>query len=210
MRLLDEIFGSKTITPDRFPHAAKDIAPGPDGALQKVVLGGGCFWCVEAVYLQLDGIEKVVAGYAGGDASTADYQTVCTGMTEHAEVIEVTFDPKKITFGEILKVFFAIAHDATQLNRQGNDVGPQYRSSIFYADLEQKAVAEGYIQQLTDASLFEKPIVTTLEPLTEFFVGEVYHQNYAANNPYQPYIMHLSNPKVEKVRKHYADRLKAE
>jgi peptide-methionine (S)-S-oxide reductase len=209
MRMLDEIFGSKTVTPDRFPHAAKDIAPGADGALQKAVLGGGCFWCVEAVYLQLDGVEKVVSGYAGGDASTADYQTVCTGMTQHAEVIEITYDPRKITFGEILKVFFAIAHDGTQLNRQGNDVGPQYRSSIFYADMEQKAVAEGYIRQLTEAKLFDKPIVTTLEPLTEFFTGEAYHQNYAANNPYQPYIMHLATPKVEKVRKHFADRLKA-
>ncbi len=210
MRMLDEIFGSKTVTPDRFPHAAQDIAPGPDGALQKVVLGGGCFWCVEAVYLQLDGIEKVVSGYAGGDASTADYRTVCTGMTGHAEVVEITYDPAKITYGEILKVFFALAHDPTQLNRQGNDVGTQYRSAIFYADLEQKAVAEGYIAQVNKAGLFDKPIVTTLEPLVEFFVGEDYHQNYAANNPYQPYIMHLAAPKVEKTRKHYADRLKGE
>ena len=208
MRLLDEIFGAKTITPDRFPHAANDI-PAGDGSLQKAVLAGGCFWCVEAVFVQLDGIEKVVSGYAGGDASTADYQTVCTGMTKHAEVVEVTFDPAKITYGEILKVFFAIAHDPTQLNRQGNDMGPQYRSAVFYADPEQKAVAEGYIAQLNEADLFGgKPVVTTLEPLVEFFVGEAYHQDYAAKNPYQPYIMHLAAPKVEKVRQHYADRLK--
>tara|TARA_R110002096_G_scaffold175639_3_gene351488 strand:- start:1309 stop:1941 length:633 start_codon:yes stop_codon:yes gene_type:complete len=209
MRFLDEIFGSKTVTPDRFPHPAKDIAAGPGGSLQTAVLGGGCFWCVEAVYLQLDGVEKVVSGYAGGDASTADYQNVCTGMTKHAEVIEITYDPAKITYGEILKVFFAIAHDPTQLNRQANDHGPQYRSAIFYADLEQKAVAEGYIGQLQEAGLFDKPIVTTLEPLEEFFTAETYHQNYAANNPHQPYIMHLAAPKVEKVRTHYADRLKA-
>lgn len=209
MRFLDEIFGSKTVTPDRFPHPAKDIAPGPDGALQTAVLGGGCFWCVEAVYLQLDGIEKVISGYAGGDASTADYRTVCTGMTKHAEVVEITFDPNRITYGEILKVFFAIAHDPTQLNRQANDVGPQYRSAIFYADLEQKAVAETYIQQLNEAKLFDRSIVTTLEPLEEFFAGEDYHQNYAANNPHQPYIVHLAAPKVDKVREHFADRLKA-
>ncbi|MCA8926904.1 MAG: peptide-methionine (S)-S-oxide reductase MsrA [Alphaproteobacteria bacterium] len=210
MRFLDEIFGSKTVTPDRFPHAEKDIPPGPDGALQTAVLGGGCFWCTEAVYLQLDGVEKVVSGYAGGDASTADYQTVCTGMTKHAEVVEVTFDPRKITYGEILKVFFAIAHDPTQLNRQGNDVGPQYRSAIFYADLEQKAVAEAYIRQVSEAKVFDQPVVTTLEPLDEFFPGEAYHQNYAANNPFQPYIAYFAAPKVEKVKKAYAGRLKAE
>lgn len=208
MRLLDEIFGSKTITPDRFPHPANDV-PAGDGALQKAVLAGGCFWCVEAVFLQLDGVEKVVSGYAGGDASTADYQSVCTGMTKHAEVVEVTFNPKKITYGEILKVFFAIAHDPTQLNRQANDVGPQYRSAVFYADLEQKAVAEGYIAQLNEGDLLGgKPVVTTLEPLEEFFEGESYHQDYANKNPHQPYIMHLAAPKVEKVREHYAGRLK--
>ncbi len=209
MRFLDEIFGSKTVTPDRFPHPEKDIAPGPDGALQTAVLGGGCFWCVEAVYLQLDGVEKVVSGYAGGSADTADYHSVCGGMTGHAEVVEITFDPNKITFGEILKVFFAIAHDPTQLNRQGNDVGTQYRSAVFYADLEQKAAAETYIRQLNEAKLFDRPIVTTLEPLEAFYTGEDYHQNYAANNPHQPYIVHLAAPKVEKVRTHFADRLKA-
>jgi peptide-methionine (S)-S-oxide reductase len=208
MRFLDEIFGAKTVTPDRFPHPSKDIAPGPDGALQKAVLGGGCFWCVEAVYLQLNGVEKVVSGYAGGDASTADYHTVCTGMTKHAEVVEIIFDPRKISYGEILKVFFAIAHDPTQLNRQGNDAGPQYRSAIFYADLEQKAVAETYIAQLNEAKLFEKPIVTTLEPLETFFPGEDYHQDYAAKNPNQPYIAYFATPKVEKLREHFADRLK--
>lgn len=208
MRFLDEIFGSKTVTPDQYPHPAQDI-PAGDGSLQKAVLGGGCFWCVEAVYLQLDGVEKVVSGYAGGDAGTADYQSVCTGMTKHAEVVEVTYDPKKITYGEILKVFFAIAHDPTQMNRQANDVGPQYRSAVFYADLEQKAVAEGYIGQLNEADLYGgKPVVTTLEPLEEFFEGEAYHQDYANKNPYQPYIMHLAAPKVEKVREHYAGRLK--
>lgn len=209
MRLLDEIFGSKTITPDRFPHPARDIAAG-DGALQKAVLAGGCFWCVEAVFLQLNGVEKVVSGYAGGDAATADYQNVCSGMTKHAEVVEVTFDPAKITYGEILKVFFAIAHDPTQMNRQGNDVGPQYRSAVFYADLEQKAVAEGYIAQLNKADLFGgKPVVTTLEPLEQFFEGEAYHQDYATKNPHQPYISYFATPKVEKLREHYADRLKA-
>jgi len=210
MRFLDEIFGAKTVTPDRFPHPAKDIPPDPQGSLQKAILGGGCFWCVEAVYQQLDGVEKVVSGYAGGDASTADYHTVCTGMTNHAEVVEVTFDPRKISYGEILKVFFAVAHDPTQLNRQGNDVGPQYRSAIFYADLEQKVVAETYIKQLNEAGVFGQPVVTTLEPLEEFFLGEDYHQDYANRNPHQPYITYFAAPKVEKVRKHFADRLKGQ
>ncbi|MGY9055602.1 MAG: peptide-methionine (S)-S-oxide reductase MsrA [Alphaproteobacteria bacterium] len=208
MRLLDEIFGSKTVTPDRYPHAALDIAPG-DGALQKAVVGGGCFWCVEAVFLQLNGVEKVVSGYAGGDASTADYQNVCSGMTKHAEVVEVTFDPTKITFGELLKVFFAIAHDPTQKNRQGNDMGPQYRSSIFYADPEQKAAAEGYIAQLDAAGILDKPVATTVEPLEQFFEGEAYHQDYAAKNPRQPYITYLATPKIEKLKTHFADKLKS-
>jgi len=207
MRSLDQIFGSKTVTPDQYPHPANDI-PVDDGALQKAVLAGGCFWCVEAVYLQLDGVRAVVSGYAGGDASTADYRTVCTGTTKHAEAVEITFDPAKITYGELLKVFFAIAHDPTQLNRQGNDVGPQYRSAIFYVDPEQKTVAEGYIAQLREAGLYDRPIVTTLEPLEEFFAGEDYHQDYANKNPFQPYIVHLTRPKVEKVREHYASRLK--
>ena len=207
MRLLDEIFGSKTITPDRFPNVVNDIAAG-DGSPQVAVLAGGCFWCVEAVYLQLDGILKVVSGYAGGDASTADYHSVCTGMTKHAEVVEVTYDPNKITYGEILKVFFAIAHDPTQLNRQGNDMGTQYRSAVFYADEEQRAIAEDYIARLQEAKLFDGPVVTTLEPLEEFFVGEEYHQDYANSNPHAPYIRYFSTPKVEKVREYYSDRLK--
>jgi peptide-methionine (S)-S-oxide reductase len=130
-------------------------------------------------------------------------------MTKHAEVVEVTFDPTKITFGELLKVFFAIAHDPTQKNRQGNDMGPQYRSSIFYADPEQKAAAEGYIAQLDAAGILDKPVATTVEPLEQFFEGEAYHQDYAAKNPRQPYITYLATPKIEKLKTHFADKLKS-
>jgi peptide-methionine (S)-S-oxide reductase len=172
------------------------------------VLGGGCFWCTEAVFVKLDGVISVVSGYAGGSAETADYKSVCSGTTEHAEVIRVRFDSSRITFGQILKVFFAVAHDPTHLNRQGNDIGRQYRSAVFYADDEQRTVAESYIQQLKDARIFEAPIVTTLEPLDQFFEAEDYHQNFAARNPGQPYIAAIAAPKVKKLEKAFADKLK--
>jgi peptide-methionine (S)-S-oxide reductase len=172
------------------------------------VLAGGCFWCVEAVYLQLDGVMSVTSGYAGGTAATANYQAVCTGTTAHAEAVSITYDPARITYGQILKVFFWIAHDPTQLNRQGNDVGRQYRSAIFYADEQQKKVAEAYIRQLDAARVFPKPIVTTLEPLEAFYEAEAYHQNYAARNPSQPYVAAVAAPKVAKARSRLADLLK--
>jgi peptide-methionine (S)-S-oxide reductase len=172
------------------------------------VLAGGCFWCVEAVYLQLDGVMSVTSGYAGGTAETANYQAVCTGTTAHAEAVSIKYDPARITYGQILKVFFWIAHDPTQLNRQGNDVGRQYRSAIFYADDQQKKVAEAYIRQLDAARLLPKPIVTTLEPLEAFYEAEAYHQNYAARNPSQPYVAAVAAPKVAKARSQLADMLK--
>jgi peptide-methionine (S)-S-oxide reductase len=161
------------------------------------------------VFVKLDGVMSVVSGYAGGTAETADYKSVCSGMTDHAEVIRVRYDSSRISFGQILKVFFAIAHDPTHLNRQGNDIGRQYRSAIFYADEQQRSVAASYIEQLKNAKVFPSPIVTTLEPLDQFFEGEDYHQNFAARNPNQPYVAAVAMPKVKKLVKSFADKLKS-
>jgi peptide-methionine (S)-S-oxide reductase len=193
---------------DQFPDPVVD-AKSPGTGEGRAVLAGGCFWCVEAVYRQLDGVSAVTNGYAGGTADSADYESVCSGRTDHAEAVEVRFDPAKITFGQILKVFFSIAHDPTTRDRQGPDIGRQYRSVIFYADDEQKRVAEGYIKQLDAAKVFDKPIVTEVVPLERFYPGEDYHQDYAARNPLQPYILFNARPKVEKVRKVYRDRVKS-
>ena len=148
------------------------------------------------------------SGYTGGTADTADYRTVCSGNTNHAEAIEITYDGSKTSFGQLLKIFFSVAHDPTQLNRQGNDVGRQYRSAIFYADQSQQDVARAYIAQLNASKVFSQPIVTTLEPLDEFYVAEDYHQDYAARNPNQPYIAYISAPKVDKLRQYFPERLK--
>lgn len=195
------------VSPEQFPDPILDAAAATGE--QTAVLAGGCFWCVEAVYLQLDGVRSVKSGYAGGTADTADYETVCTGTTGHAEAIEIRYDPAKLSYGKLLKVFFSIAHDPTTRDRQGNDVGRQYRSAIFYANDEQKRVAEAYIKQLDAAKVFDRPIVTELSPLDRFYEAEAYHQNYAARNPGQPYIAATATPKVQKVRKYYADQLKA-
>jgi peptide-methionine (S)-S-oxide reductase len=192
-----------------FPDPLIDIDKAEQSGSQNIVLAGGCFWCVEAVYLQLEGVSKVVSGYAGGTAETADYRTVCAGTTNHAEVVQITYDPSRITYGQILKVFFWIAHDPTELNRQGNDIGRQYRSAIFYASERQREVAAAYIKQLDQAKVFPRPIVTTLEPLDAFFEAEAYHQNYAARNPAQPYIAAVAAPKVEKVRSCVPEKLKS-
>jgi len=197
--------GNLTISPSRFPEPVLDVAN--SSGEQLAVLAGGCFWCVEAVFRQLDGVISVTSGYSGGTAETAHYQTVCGGATDHAEAVSIRFDPVKITFGQLLKIFFSVAHDPTQLNRQGPDHGLQYRSAIFYTDDEQKRVAEAYIQQLNAAGVFKRPIVTRLEPLADFYDAEAYHQDYAAKNPDQPYIAFTAAPKVEKVRTYFADRL---
>ena len=195
------------VSPEQFPDPVKDAAAG-EGGEGVAVLAGGCFWCVEAVYLQLDGVRSVRSGYAGGTAETADYDTVCSGRTDHAEAVEVRYDPTKLTYGKLLKVFFSIAHDPTTRDRQGHDVGRQYRSAIFYAGDAQKAIAAAYIAQLDSAKVFDKPIVTEVVPLDRFFEAETYHQNYAARNPGQPYIQSNALPKVKKVRTYYADQLK--
>ncbi len=195
------------ISPEKFPDPVLDTAA--RSGEQQTVLAGGCFWCVEAVYAQLDGVRDVTNGYAGGTAETADYETVCTGRTGHAEVVRVRFDPSKMTFGQILKVFFSIAHDPTEKDRQGNDVGRQYRSAIFYTDEEQKRVAEAYIAQLGAAKAFDRRIVTEVTPLEAFFEAEPYHADYARRNADSGYIRAVAAPKVAKVRHYYKDRLKS-
>ena len=197
------------IDPFSFPDpelTETGIAPGEK---RSIVLGGGCFWCTEALYTQLEGVNSVRPGYAGGTKETADYKTVCTGRTDHAEVIEVVYVPEKLALAQILKIFFSIAHDPTQKDRQGADVGRQYRSVIFYTNDEQRKVAQAYIEQLTKAGAFDAPIVTELRALVEFFEAEQYHHDYAARNPNQPYIRGVSDPKVAKLKKVHAGMLKA-
>lgn len=200
---------SLQISPDEFPDPEVDITASDATGEQMVVLAGGCFWCIEAVYAEVDGILELVNGYAGGTRATADYETVCSGRTDHAEAVQVRFDPKKISFGQVLKLFFSVAHDPTTLNRQGADVGRQYRSAIFYTDADQKRVAEAYVEQLDRAKVFSGKIVTELQPLDEFFVGEEYHQGYAAAHPNQPYIAAVAMPKVYKLHKYFGGKLKA-
>ena len=180
---------------------------GSGNGLQQATLGGGCFWCLEAVYVELRGVTKVVSGYTGGSVPNPSYQRVCSGNTGHAEVVQVTFDPAVVTFRELLEIFFTI-HDPTTLNRQGADVGTQYRSAVFYHDEEQKRVAEEVIKEITAAKLWSKPIVTQVAPLDVFYAAENYHQDYFANNPMQPYCQVIVAPKVAKFRKQYFEKLR--
>ncbi len=171
-------------------------------------LAGGCFWCLEAVYDKLNGVVDVISGYAGGDVPNPTYQQVCTGRTGHAEVVQVTFDPAEISYKEILQVYFSI-HDPTTLNRQGGDVGTQYRSAIFYNSPEQKQTAEEVIHELEEQKVFDRPILTRVEPLDAFYPAEEYHQEYFVNHPEQPYCQVVIAPKVSKFRKQFLDHLKA-
>jgi peptide-methionine (S)-S-oxide reductase len=197
---------SLALHPDRFPDPADDLPADRDAG--RAVLAGGCFWCVEAVYDALDGVDSVVSGYIGGDADTATYEAVCGGHTGHAEAVEVRYDPRKVRFGELLKLFFSVAHDPTQRDRQGNDRGPQYRSAIFPVDDDQERVARAYIKQLESAGAFTAPIVTTLESGHVFFPAEDYHQDFARRNPRQPYIQHVAKPKLDKLHAAFPDMLK--
>jgi len=178
----------------------------PQG-LELITLGGGCFWCTEAVFQRLEGVEKVVSGYAGGIIKNPTYRQICTGTTGHAEVVEVYFDPKKISLEKILEIFWA-THDPTTLNRQGADVGPQYRSSIFYNKESQRELAEKLKQELNDSKIFDQPIVTEITAFTNFYPAEDYHQEYFNQNGMQPYCQFVIRPKVDKLKKHFADRLK--
>ncbi|MGH7176154.1 MAG: peptide-methionine (S)-S-oxide reductase MsrA, partial [Tepidisphaeraceae bacterium] len=168
---------------------------------------GGCFWCTEAVFDQLNGVTDVTSGYAGGSQSDADYEKVSSGATKHAEAIRITYDPSTITFGELLRVFFS-THDPTTLDRQGPDTGHQYRSAIFFANDDEKRVAQAYIKQLSDAKVFDKPIVTTVEPLGAFYPAEEYHQNFITRNPAHPYVVQWGLPKVDKVRTKFKTEVK--
>jgi len=171
-------------------------------------LAGGCFWCLEAVYDELSGVTDVVSGYSGGHVANPSYEQVCGKRTGHAEVVQVTFDPDVISFPDVLRVFFTI-HDPTTKDRQGNDVGPQYRSAIFYRSPEQKAAAEEVIAEFTREGLWPRPIVTEVTPFEAFYTAEDYHQEYFARNPYQGYCQAIIAPKVAKFRKAFVDRLKA-
>ncbi|HET9587704.1 MAG TPA: peptide-methionine (S)-S-oxide reductase MsrA [Anaerolineales bacterium] len=175
--------------------------------LQTATLAGGCFWCLEAVYDEIKGVHSVESGYAGGHVDNPTYREVCNGTTGHAEVVQVRFDPEVVSYRDLLNVFFAI-HDPTTLNRQGADVGTQYRSAIFYHDEEQKQIAEELVKDLNAQNIWDRPIVTEVTKFDKFYIAEDYHQEYFARNPYQPYCMAVVAPKVSKFRKHFLDMLK--
>lgn len=192
-----------TTAPASLPDPAADLKPAESQTTATAILAGGCFWCTEAAFELLDGVSDVTSGYAGGSKADAKYEKVGAGVTGHAEAIRITYNPQKISYGKLLKVFFDI-HDPTTKDRQGPDTGTQYRSAIFYENEDQKKVAEAYIKQLTDAKVFGKPIVTTVEPIGDgFFDAEAYHQNYVQHNPDNPYVQINSMPKVEKVKQKY-------
>ena len=180
-------------------------SPKSAGPAQTAVLSGGCFWGVQGVFEHVRGVRRVVSGYAGGARGTADYGSVSTGSTGHAESVQISFDPAEVSYGEILRVFFSVAHDPTQLNRQGPDVGSQYRSEIFYSTPDQKRIAEAYIAQLDQEKVFPRPIVTEVTPLKAFYRAEDYHQDYAYYNPNNPYIEVCDRPKIEALKKQFPE-----
>lgn len=203
-------FAVLAIAPSRAAEEAVVIpAPAVDAreadGIQTAVLAGGCFWGVQGVFQHTAGVINAVSGYSGGSRDSADYDQVSTGRTAHAEAVEVKYDPKKISYGKILQIFFSVAHDPTQLNRQGPDVGPQYRSAIFTANDEQKKVADAYIAQLNAAKVYKKPIATKVDRLQAFYAAEDYHQDYMTSHPNQPYIVFNDLPKVENLKKIFAD-----
>ena len=187
------------------PAPLQDAARAATSGQQTAVISGGCFWGIQAVFQHVKGVITATSGYSGGSAKTAEYETVSTGETGHAESVQIVYDPSQITYGGLLRVFFSVAHDPTQLNRQGPDEGTQYRSSIFYANAEQKSIAEAYIAQLDKAKIFPRPIVTKVVPLQAFYPAEAYHQNYAALHPNQPYIVFNDAPKVAHLRQLFPD-----
>jgi peptide-methionine (S)-S-oxide reductase len=188
-------------------YAGQSPSPAAHGK-QTAVFAGGCFWGVDAVFKHVKGVANVVSGYSGGSASTAQYETVSTGTTGHAESVKITFDPSQIAFSELLRVFFSVATDPTQLNRQGPDEGTQYRSVIFYANEDQKQMALAYIDQLNKAKVFSAPIVTQVVPLKAFYAAEEYHQNFLARNPTYPYIVYNDLPKLRALQKQFPDLYK--
>jgi len=194
--------GSKAVpVPSPPTDEAKESVP----YKQTAVVAGGCFWGIQAVFQHVKGVISVTSGYAGGEAKTAHYEIVSQGDTGHAESVQIVYDRQQITYGELLRIFFSVAHDPTQLNRQGPDEGTQYRSVIFYDDPSQKAIADAYIAKLNESKVFPRPIVTQVVQLKAFYPAEGYHQNYAKNHPYDPYIAYNDAPKVEHLRKEFPD-----
>jgi len=188
------------------PPAADEKA---DAALRTAVFAGGCFWGVQGVFQHVEGVTRAVSGYAGGEAATAQYEKVSSGRTGHAEAVKVTYDPRKVSLGTLMQIYFSVAHDPTELNRQGPDVGPQYRSTIFAADDEQATLAKAYIAQLDSAKLFGKKIATTIESGKAFYPAEDYHQDYLTLNPRQPYIVIHDLPKIDNLKRLFPDRYRA-
>jgi peptide-methionine (S)-S-oxide reductase len=188
-----------------FPVPAEDAPIAKTSSQQTAVVAGGCFWGIQAVFQHVKGVISATSGYAGGSSLTAHYEVVSTGATGHAESVKIVYDPSQVTYGELLRVFFSVAHDPTELNRQGPDEGTQYRSSIFYNSDEQKRIAEAYIAQLDHAKFFSHPIVTQVVPLKGFYAAEDYHQNYAANHPDDLYIRYNDAPKVAHLRQQFPD-----
>jgi peptide-methionine (S)-S-oxide reductase len=186
-----------------FPDPAIDVPAGSTHEKQTAVLAGGCFWGIEGLFERVKGVKDAVSGFAGGEKSTAHYDMVSEGNTGHAESVKITFDPSQVTFGQLLKIYFSVGHDPTELNRQGPDTGTQYRSAIFYVDDEQKKVAEAYIKQLDDAGVFSRKIVTQVVPLKGFYAAEAYHQHFLQNNPTYPYIVYNDMPKLVALKKQY-------
>ena len=191
------------------PAPAMDIPASSVKAPQTAVFAGGCFWGVEAVYRHVKGVKSAVSGYAGGSAMTANYMVVSTGTTGHAESVQVTYDPAQVSYGDLLRIFFSVAHDPTQLNRQGPDHGTQYRSAIFVTNEEQKRVAQAYIEQLGQAKVFDRSIVTEVTMLPAFYPAEAYHQNYLALHPTEPYIVFNDLPKLTQLKQQFPDRYTA-
>ncbi len=196
---------AKAAAPAPVPAAVLDAKRATAPAQQTAVVAGGCFWGIQAVFQHVKGVISATSGYAGGSAKTAEYETVSTGETGHAESVQIVYDPSQITYGELLRVFFSVAHDPTQLNRQGPDQGTQYRSVIFYGKDEQKRIAEAYVAQLDTARVFPRAIVTQVVPLQAFYPAEAYHQNYATLHPNDPYIYFNDAPKVAHLRQEFPD-----
>jgi peptide-methionine (S)-S-oxide reductase len=196
-----------SLSASNFPDPARDQASA--SGTQTAVLAGGCFWGVEAVFEQLNGVSDVVSGYSGGSQQTANYEAIGTGRTGHAESVKITYDPARVSYGQLLKVFFAVAHDPTEVNRQGPDEGPQYRSAIFYGSDDQKAVAEAYVQQLNGAKVFKRAIATKITALDAFYPAEGYHQNFLVRNPTHPYIVAHDLPKLRALKAELPNLLKA-
>lgn len=194
---------AKGDTPKQLPAPAVDTPASEAHGTQVAVFAGGCFWGLQGLFEHVIGVKKVVAGYSGGDKATANYEMVSTETTGHAESVEITFDPKQVSYGQLLRLFFSVAHDPTQLNRQGPDSGPSYRSEIFVATPSQDRVARAYVAQLTKAGVFTSPIVTKIEPLKAFYPAEDYHQDYLIHHPTQPYIVYNDLPKIEALKRTY-------